>query len=74
MATEKVLLPMVGKILSVKVKDGDRVEMDQELGTFESMKMEMPIFSPAEGQVVAVKLKVGDVAEADQEFCVIQAD
>jgi len=72
MARENVLLPMVGKILSVTVKPGDTVEADQQVGTFESMKMEMPVFSPVAGTVVEVNVKDGDVAEADQIFCVVE--
>jgi biotin carboxyl carrier protein len=74
MAREEVLLPMVGKIMSVEVAAGDSVEEDQQLGSFESMKMEMPVFSPYAGTVVEVKVQKGDVAEADQVFCVIETD
>lgn len=74
MAKVEVLLPMVGKIMSVEVGVGDEVEEDQQVGTFESMKMEMPIFSTGEGKVTEVCLKKGDVAEAEQVFCVIESD
>ena len=74
MAKESVLLPMVGKIMSVTVKAGDAVDADQQVGTFESMKMEMPVFAPFGGTVVEVMVKEGDVAEADQVFCVVETD
>ncbi len=71
MACEQVTVPMVGKILSVDVKVGDAVSADQQLGTFESMKMEMPIFAPLAGTVASVGVSVGDAVEADQLFCEI---
>lgn len=74
MGKESVLLPMVGKIMSVDVAAGDVIEEDQQVGTFESMKMEMPVFSPFSGTVVEVNLSKGDVAEADQVFCVVETD
>lgn len=74
MAKENVVLPMVGKIMSVQVKVGDLVKADEQVGTFESMKMEMPLFAPAAGKVVEVKAKVGDVVDADQVFCVIETE
>jgi biotin carboxyl carrier protein len=72
MAKENVLLPMVGKIMSVEVAVGDVVEEDDQVGTFESMKMEMPVLSPFTGKVVEVCVAKGDVAEAEKVFCVIE--
>ncbi len=72
MAIEKVLMPMVGKILSVDVKAGDSVDCDQQVGTFESMKMEMPIFAPAAGKVTNLVAKVGDVIDSEGLFCEIE--
>ncbi len=74
MGKESVLLPMVGKIMSVDVAAGDSIEEDQQVGTFESMKMEMPVFSTVAGTVVEVSVAKGDVAEADQVFCVVETD
>ena len=74
MGKENVLLPMVGKIMSVDVAAGDAVDEDQQVGTFESMKMEMPVFSTVAGTVVEVSVAKGDVAEADQVFCVVETD
>lgn len=72
MAREQVQIPMVGKILSVDVKVGDRVEADDQLGAFESMKMEMPLFAPIAGEVVSVKATVGQTMEAEAVFCEIE--
>ena len=48
MATE-ITVPMVGKIVNVLVKVGDKVEEDDQIATLEAMKMEMPIVSPSSG-------------------------
>ncbi len=45
MATE-VTVPMVGKIVGVSVKVGDKVAEDDQIATLEAMKMEMPIVAP----------------------------
>ena len=74
MAREQVTVPMVGKILSVDVKVGDGVSADQQLGTFESMKMEMPVFAPLAGTVASVGVSVGDAVEAEHVFCEIDAN
>ena len=74
MARENVLLPMVGKIMAVDVAVGSAVEEDDQVGTFESMKMEMPVLSPYTGTVVEVCVAKGDVAEAEKVFCVIETD
>ncbi len=41
-----VTVPMVGKIVSVSVKVGDRVEENDQVAVLEAMKMEMPVVSP----------------------------
>lgn len=45
---------MAGKVLEVLVSDGDTVTEDQDLIIIESMKMQIPVGSPAEGTVVKV--------------------
>jgi biotin carboxyl carrier protein len=73
MATETVLFPMVGKILSIDVKDGDMVGENDQLAVFESMKMEIPLVAPVAGKVVGLKATVGQSVETDQEFCTIES-
>ncbi len=51
---------MAGTVLEVKVKAGDSVTSGQELLVMESMKMEVPVLSPAAGKVTNVSKKVGD--------------
>ena len=37
-----VTVPMVGKIVSVSVRVGDKVKEDDQVAVLEAMKMEMP--------------------------------
>lgn len=69
---DNVLMPMVGKIVKIDVKEGDTVGAGQELATFESMKMEMPLVAVAAGVVKNIKVEVGQVVEADAVFCDIE--
>jgi len=62
----KVLAPMPGKILSLSVPEGTRVEKDQPICTMEALKMEMAIKTPQAGTVRFVAkegntVKAGDV-------------
>ncbi len=68
----EVKAPMVGKILSVKVKAGDTVEEGDELVILEAMKMEMPIVAPEGGTVKEVKVNEGDTVETEAVICVIE--
>ncbi|HNS14964.1 MAG TPA: acetyl-CoA carboxylase biotin carboxyl carrier protein subunit [Syntrophorhabdaceae bacterium] len=71
MATE-VTVPMVGKIVGVNVKVGDKVAEDDQIATLEAMKMEMPIVSPAAGVIKEVKVAVGQEVEADAVLAIIE--
>ena len=73
MAMEKVSFPMAGKVVEVHVQPGDKVEEDQPLATFESMKIEMPLNAPCAGTVKEVLVKAGDTVEADQEVGSIES-
>jgi acetyl-CoA carboxylase biotin carboxyl carrier protein len=46
-----VTVPMVGKIVSVSVKVGDKIKEDDQVAVLEAMKMEMPIVAPITGTV-----------------------
>lgn len=55
-----IVAPMPGKILSIRVKVGDKVSEGTTVCTLEAMKMEMPISATAAGVVQAVHVNVGD--------------
>ena len=56
--------PLPGVILSVSVKEGQKVTRGQSLAVIEAMKMENDILAPCDGTVAAVMVERGDsVAE-----------
>ena len=69
---EKVLAPLSGKVLSVAVGVGDRVEEDEEVLVLEAMKMETPVYAPTDGRVTAVHVDVGDTVEEDDPLATIE--
>lgn len=52
--------PLPGTIISVLVKDGDKVSMGQKLLTMEAMKMENNVLAEKAGIVRSVLVKPGD--------------
>ncbi len=64
MKTTKVHSEMPGSVFVVEKNVGDPVHADETLLIVESMKMEIPVVSPASGRVVRIAVVVGDqVAE-----------
>lgn len=71
MATE-VTCPMVGKIVKIDVKVGDKVAEDDQVAILEAMKMEMPIVSPAAGTVKEILVEAGQEVEADTVIATLE--
>ena len=71
MATE-VTVPMVGKIVNVLVKVGDKVSEDDQIATLEAMKMEMPIVAPVGGVIKSIGVAAGQEVDADTVLAVIE--
>jgi biotin carboxyl carrier protein len=67
-----VTVPMVGKIVSVSVKAGDKVEENDQVAVLEAMKMEMPVVSPVSGKVKEVCVAAGQEVEAEAVIAVIE--
>jgi acetyl-CoA carboxylase biotin carboxyl carrier protein len=67
-----VTVPMVGKIVSVSVKVGDKVKEDDQVAVLEAMKMEMPVVAPAAGTIKEVKVAPGQEVEAEAVIAVIE--
>ena len=67
-----VTVPMVGKIVSVSVKVGDRVKEDDQIAVLEAMKMEMPVVAPVGGTVKEVHVSGGQEVEAEAVIAVIE--
>jgi acetyl-CoA carboxylase biotin carboxyl carrier protein len=62
MAT-RVNAHITGTVWKIEVKVGDDVTEGQTVVILESMKMEMPVESPAAGKVTAILVKEGDSVE-----------
>ena len=57
---------MPGRVVSVNVNQGDRVESGQSVLVIESMKMEQTIAAPQDGMVRAVHVQAGDAVQHGQ--------
>ena len=67
-----VTVPMVGKIISVSVKVGDRINEDDQVAVLEAMKMEMPVVAPVTGTVKEIRVAPGQEVEAEAVIAVIE--
>lgn len=64
--TGTIKAPLPGTILSILIKEGDKVSVGQKLMVLEAMKMENNVNSDKEGVIKSIKVKVGDaVLEGD---------
>jgi len=68
----KVYAPMVGKIVSVDVKPGDKVKKNDVVATMEAMKMMIKVYAPADGEVKEVHVSVDDVVNTDSAIITIE--
>ncbi len=64
MGAQKVVAPMPGTIVSVKVNVGDKVEKGTLVAVLEAMKMENEIFAGVDGVVASVNVSAGDSVNA----------
>jgi 3-methylcrotonyl-CoA carboxylase alpha subunit len=63
---------MPGRIVLVKVANGDRVVQGQELLVMEAMKMELALKAPRDGVVAEVRAVGGEFVEADAVIVVLE--
>lgn len=64
--------PMVGKLVSVDVNLGDKVNQNDAVATIEAMKMFVKIYSPSSGVVKEIKTKPGEVVNPDTDIMVLE--
>ena len=70
---DRVLAPMPGRIVLVRVAVGDSVEEGQELGVMEAMKMELSLKAPRAGVVADVRAAEGDFVDGDALLILLEA-
>ncbi|TLY51469.1 MAG: ATP-grasp domain-containing protein, partial [Gammaproteobacteria bacterium] len=64
-ASDRIVAPMPGRIVLVKVAGGDSVSEGQELIVMEAMKMEITLKAPRVAKIAAISAKAGEFVEAD---------
>jgi biotin carboxyl carrier protein len=69
--TQEITAPLDGKVFQLHIREGDKVEEDEELLVIEAMKMETPAFAPCNGVVIEVRIKEGDEVAENQVLAII---
>ncbi len=67
-----ITAPMPGKIVSINVKEGDKVEEGAVLMILEAMKMENTITASKPGVVKEISVKVGNTVKKGDVLLVIE--
>ena len=70
---DRVLAPMPGRIVLLRVTAGDAVAEGQELGVMEAMKMELALKAPRAGVVAEVRVAAGDFVDGDAVLIRLEA-
>ncbi len=63
--------PMPGRIISIKVKEGDRVKVGSPVLLLEAMKMQNEVVSNMDGVVREIRVSEGDQVETEDVLLVI---
>ncbi|KUO70533.1 MAG: hypothetical protein APF81_23500 [Desulfosporosinus sp. BRH_c37] len=63
--------PMAGKIITVLVQEGEKVELNQPVLVLEAMKMENDIVAQQDGTVKNILVKEGQMVKAGEELAEI---
>ncbi len=66
-----VLPPMPGRVVSIKVKEGDTVKIGSPILVLEAMKMQNEIISNIDGVVHEIRVSEGDSVESGDVLVVI---
>ena len=67
----KIVAPLPGRVISLKVKEGDKVNVGDEVVLLEAMKMENSITSDYAGTVLQVAVAEGDNVATDAVLLII---
>jgi acetyl-CoA/propionyl-CoA carboxylase biotin carboxyl carrier protein len=72
--SDTVISPMQGTVLSVKVADGDVVEIGQVICIVEAMKMENEVTAHRAGTISDLRVAAGEPVTTGRVICVIEGD
>ena len=67
-ASARVMAPMPGRLVQVKVIEGQEVRRGETLLVLEAMKMEHALLAPTDGRIAAVHFKEGEQVEEGAEL------
>jgi 3-methylcrotonyl-CoA carboxylase alpha subunit len=70
---DRVLAPMPGRVVLVRVAPGDAVQQGQDVMVIEAMKMELALKAPRDGTVGDVRAVAGDFVEADAVLVTLES-
>lgn len=73
MATHNVESEVTGSVWKVQVEIGDNVSEGDVILILESMKMEIPVESPADGTVAELRVQPEEAVQEDQIVAVIKS-
>ena len=68
----KLMAPIPGKVVAIKVSEGDTVEPGQPLVVLEAMKMENELAAEQAGMVAAIHVTDGDTVDGGQVLVEIE--
>ena len=71
MAKVEIKSEISGKVWKIVTQPGDQLEEDDDVMILESMKMEIPVPSPADGTLVEILVEEGDAVEEGQAVAVL---
>ncbi len=72
--SDRVRAPMPGRIVLLRVQQGDHVAEGDELMVMEAMKMELTLRAPRAGVIASLQAQTGDFVEADAVLIKLETD
>lgn len=71
---ELIVAPLPGKVISLAVKVGDKVNHSDKIVTLEAMKMQNDILCQVDGTITDIYVKEGDQVSTSQKLVLIKTD
>ncbi|HJN52738.1 MAG: acetyl-CoA carboxylase biotin carboxyl carrier protein subunit [Pseudomonadales bacterium] len=73
MARQEIESEVTGNVWKIEVSVGDQVDVEETLMILESMKMEIPVESPAAGKVAEILVEKEDQVEEGQVVAILES-